>query len=118
MGCWEDAPTTIYCWMRVVNIAPVLGSSSEFQFPCTYDFDDSIKKKKCKHNLYIYFKNGTHLMYFGGGPKITIKQIQEKEYIPFIKQYRLDSESQFKLQMQKCELTKLIGKDKLRKFVF
>lgn len=84
-----------------------------FQCPCVYEKPDAIKKKECKHNVYIYFKDGTHLMYWGGGPKINVEELKTKGYIPYIKQYRPKSNSDYKKQMERCELSKLIGEKNL-----
>jgi hypothetical protein len=83
--------------------------------PCTYEYLDVPNKVKCRHNVFIFFKNGTHIMYFGGGPEISVKLLQEKGYIPFIKQYRPKSDAKYKLQMEKCELSKLLDITKIIK---
>ena len=82
-----------------------------FQCPCVYEPKDSIKKYKCEHNVYIYFKDGSNLMYWGGGPEISVDELKLKGYIPYIKQYRPKSKKKFQKQLERCELTKLIGQE-------
>ena len=88
-----------------------------FACPCTHDQPDRIKKSKCLHSVYIYFKDGSHIMYFGGGPKITVDELQEKGYIPYIIQYRPDSEVKYKKQLECCHLSKLISQNKMKKLI-
>lgn len=81
-----------------------------FKCPCVYDEVDRIKKSKCRHNLYIYYKDGSSLMC---GSKLTLNEIAEKGYLPYIKQYRPKSQFKYNIQLNWCELSKEIGAENL-----
>lgn len=87
-----------------------------FSCPCLFDQPDRVKKLKCLHGVNIYFKNGSQ-KYISGGPEITVDELQEKGYIPYIIQYRPDSEVKYKKQLECCHLSKLISQDKMIKFI-
>lgn len=83
-----------------------------FECPRVYEKKNAVKQYKCCHSVYIYFEDSSNSMYFGGGPKITATELQEKGYIPFIKQYRPKHPSGYQKQLECCELTKLISPDR------
>ncbi len=68
---------------------------------------------KCSHTIYIYFTDGTVI---SGGPKLELNDMQKLGYIPFIKQYRPDNETQYIRQLNTCSVSKLIGADNIHKF--
>lgn len=87
-----------------------------FSCRCASQPTDAVKDRKCAHSVYIYFEDGTNLMYWGGGPDISVQELEQKGYLPFISQYRPDEDDKYEVQLKKCGLTQKIGKDKLRMF--
>ena len=87
-----------------------------FVCPCRFDEPDRIKKSNCLHNVYIYFKDGS-IKKYSDKRKITVDELQEKGYIPYITQNRPVSEVGYKKQLECCHLSKLIGQDKIKKFI-
>lgn len=89
-----------------------------FECPCIR----SPVKRRCVHNVYIDFKDGTHIAYWRGGPEVSADFLRQNGYIPYIKQFLPDTETDTKIQMEFCKLSRMIvslpgGHDKLKKFV-
>jgi hypothetical protein len=84
-----------------------------FDCPCAYRQGTKVK---CLHNVYLYFTDGTNLMFFGGGLEMTIAELEEKGYLPYIVQYWPDDEDKRQNQIAHCELTRRIGVKKCENF--
>ena len=66
-----------------------------FYCPCIYTMSDSIKIKKCLHNIYVYFKDGTSIINFSQEAKFSARELKNKGYIPYLIQYRPNNNKQY-----------------------
>lgn len=66
------------------------------------------EKNTCKHNVYIYYTDGTHTMYWQGGPEVEAKELLDLGYGPWLTIYKNDHPLLDKLQQERCNLIKTI----------
>jgi hypothetical protein len=69
---------------------------------------------KCEHMVCLYFKDGTRSD--SNSFKLELSDIREFGYTPYIYQYRANEDDIYQNQLELCEVSKLIGAERIYKF--